>query len=367
MPDRSRVWNAVGWVGLAVALLVLLAALPTLTARGVAPVLEGLGYQGFVFAWVLLLTSRTRTVGVRTVFSVWVLGAFGGSLLSLVLSWPFHGALDRQAAASVWGVPLVDAVVETLPVLALVVASGYARRGPPSLSDALVLGLAVGGGMAFLEDGLYGRVTGDGFAGALPWSLLLPTITRGEFLVLGEAGRAVETAIVLYHPGWAAVQGLAVGAVLFFRGKFLTWLCPVVAFAACILSHALVNQYVWSANHFEAVPAWTSAASAVTLGGLLPGLLLLGGLAAAILLDRGMLRWAEARDRMFPRPALWQVVRAAGAGDVRRGARLGAYRHALNAAHLSMWRWVRGFASLDPNDAVRVELGLRRLKERAQG
>ncbi|HEU5439994.1 MAG TPA: PrsW family glutamic-type intramembrane protease [Ktedonobacterales bacterium] len=289
---RRIPWGLVARVGLLLTVLVFVLQLPFFVAGRAEQVTQELAQMLYVFLWMLLATSWTRTVPLSMLVSFWFVGLYPVVALSVMVGQPVAAALglDSPMVYAFW-VPLTEEALKALPILLFFAFA--ARRGTwqHAASDGLLLGCAVGSGFAFHEDAMFRRIGGDGWSAAAPWSYFFPTL-----------GQGVEP--VLSHTGWTALVGLAIGFAFLYRRRRWVWLLPLGAYVIVALDHMISNYTSGSAG----TSGLTAMLYALDLNGLLPVLALLGGLLAALVLEHRALRQAASRDRWFP------PIRLAGFG-----------------------------------------------------
>ena len=239
--------------------------------------------QGYVVAWVLLVTSFTRTVPLRTLATFWFVGVFPVMALALLIDRPMEALVDGGELASSYLGPLVEDLIKPLPVLVLF--AYRLKRGTWQLSatDGLLLGLMVGAGFSFHEDAGYGRTWGGGF-GDTSWSFLFPTV--GEFRGDVLPGHDVMTALV----------GLAIGFAFFCRKYRFAWVMPVVVWLVVLTEHVTGNLADLAGN----LPRAAEVIRTLILGGQGVAGLLVAGIVAAVILEWRALRSITERDPLFP-------------------------------------------------------------------
>jgi RsiW-degrading membrane proteinase PrsW (M82 family) len=316
-------WQVVGRAGVALTLLVFLWQSPFFVWSDLSRVGTYLVQQGFVVAWVLLVTSFTRTVPLRTVATFWFVGVFPVMALALLVDRPLEAMLDGGKLVSAYLGPLVEDLIKPLPVLALF--AYRARRGGWQLSptDGLLLGLMVGAGFAFHEDAGYGRVWGGGF-GDTSWSFLFPTV--GEFRGDVLPGHDVMTALV----------GLAIGFAFLYRRYRFAWVLPLVTWLIVLIEHVTGNLADLAGN----LPRTAEVIRMLTLGGQGVVALLVGGTAAAVILELRVLRTVTERDSLFPPIRIGEfteVLQQRSRAGVSRVQAMLAYVHQRRSVYYSVW------------------------------
>jgi RsiW-degrading membrane proteinase PrsW (M82 family) len=316
-------WQLVGRAGAALTLLVFLWQSPFFVWSDLPRVGTYLVQQGFVVAWMLLVTSFTRTVPLRTLATYWFVGVFPVMAFALLVDRPLEAMLDGGKLVSAYLGPLVEDLIKPLPVLAFF--AYRARRGGWQLSptDGLLLGLVVGAGFAFHEDAGYGRVWGGGF-GDTSWSVLFPTV--GEFRGDVLPGHDVMTALV----------GLAIGFAFFYRRYKFAWVLPVVTWLVVLIEHVTGNLADLAGN----LPRPAEVIRMLILGGQGVAALLVGGIVAAVILEWRVLRSITERDPLFP-PIRFEkftdTFKERTRASLRRIQAMLAYVHQRRSVYYSVW------------------------------
>jgi RsiW-degrading membrane proteinase PrsW (M82 family) len=308
--QRARVLGVLAYVGLAIALITLVAALPHITrSAGVGRFVA----DAFAESWTLLLlfaaTAGVRTLPVRAYLGVFFVGTLGTSSLARLVGTP----LTRHAAPNDYlvfagYVPLTEEVLKILPALLVVAFVGRRREARPSAADIMLMGACSGAGFALYEDALFGR-GGPHWSAAPPLSLLVPSgrIDEVPGISLFFAGHLIYSALL--------ALGIAVTA-LYARRSLLCRAAAPLAFAISFGEHATGNALLISGGR---VPWWVRLGEYLSLDGWLSTLTLVAGVAWVLRVE-----WRAATR--VPRPhATWLRIRPAEAG--RRMRRLAALQH----------------------------------------
>lgn len=343
MNQRSKLdlWSVVANVGLALSLLILTRQLATVALWRPGDLLRQAAGQIWVVTWMMALTWKTRTLGLRAVVSYWLVGYFTVMVLVFVLVGPaawFFGESSRFVAG--YWAPLMEELAKTAPLAGFL---ALCRRRPhmqPAISDLILLGVVVGSGLAFHEDALWFRVAADGFGSSL-WGVLFPVfLWKGSFVVT--------------HVGWGAVLGLAVGIYAFFR--HVRWAATVAATIAAlvVLDHTRIN--------YRGGGLTGRLLDLLLFDGRLLAWLLLLGVGAALAFELWIQRCMAREDRVFPHAPL-RALRAVGRGDtlwrrVRAGLAYLRYHRGRTAVHYAIWRWRPDRFSLDPRSVAATLLAL---------
>jgi RsiW-degrading membrane proteinase PrsW (M82 family) len=290
--DRYRL---IALAGAGVAVLALLWNLGFFFRAGTGDVFTGLAYNGFVLAWMLVLTAGSRTVSLGTLGIYFLLGV-----------WAVAGAayLLEQGLVSVSGVEKTDSVVavwyasvaeEGFKVLAVVLFFVLARRREhrwPSISDGLLLGFVVGWGFKFHEDAHINMVTGHGWDAVTLLSAFLPTIELWNDQVYND------------HAVRGALEGLSIGAAaMLWHWRRVAWIVGLAGTALMFWGHVMWNYFVdhpGQAVGGEDAPFLFATLQDVLISGRLPVLVLLVGAVAGVVAESMILRWVGKRDPIFP-------------------------------------------------------------------
>lgn len=284
--DPSRRWDLVWRVAAAVTLLIFLWQWNFFlgnTFGGLVPerVWGYAVHHAYILAWLLLVTSFTRTVPLRTLASFWFVGVFSVMALTLLFTEPINDLFAGGQLSSAFFGPLVEDLIRPLPVLALFAYRAWRGGWQLSATDGLLLGFVVGAGFAFHEDAGYNRVWGGGWDA--PWGVLLPTLG------------ASRSALLPGHDTLTALVGLAIGFAFLYRRYRFAWAVPLVVWLIVFAEHTTGNL----ADISGALPLPAQIIRSLLLGGAaLPALLIIG-IVAAVLLESRILRTVAGRDALF--------------------------------------------------------------------
>jgi RsiW-degrading membrane proteinase PrsW (M82 family) len=335
-------WSLIGLIGLLLSLVIFLFQLRFFFSPGLPKAGANLLEHLYVLAWLLVATAFNRTLPVRTLVVFWFVGLYPALSLAVLAGLPVAALFGGNSGflADVWA-PVFEEVIKALPVALYLWLVARRNRWQTAATDGLLLGFAVGAGFAFHEDALAARVSGSGWLASI-WSPLLPTIEASGSLFQGAQ-------LTLGHAGWTALVGLALGLAFLYRKYRRAWLMPLVAFGLVILDHGLSN-YIGDLGRHSA-PLLVSALYALLLRGQLVVIVLLGGIAAALVLEQRMLHWASARDRHFPaiplsvlRRGLHWPLSWAGLYHLQE---VGEYLRSRRAAYYTLWVWRHGGADAE--------------------
>jgi hypothetical protein len=148
-------------------------------------------------------------------------------------------------------------------------------------------------------------------------------------------------------PAWDGLRGA--GATTLGFCAICAWLLPLAAFGLVILDHGLSN-YIGDLGRHTA-PFLVSALHALLLRGQLAVIVLLGSIAAVLVLEQRMLHWASARDRHFPAIPLSVLRRElrwplswAGLYHLQE---VSEYLRSRRSAYYTLWVWRHGGADAE--------------------
>lgn len=323
---------------------------------GLGEVLKGLAHHAFVLAFLLILTSRSRTVSLPMLGIFWLLGVWPVYSLAYFFEEPManrYGAGSMDEFVPVWWAPFVEETAKLLPVALFLLLAGRHGGRQPGMSDGLLLGFMVGAGVSFVEDA-HARevfVSGSGWTAATPWTAIFPTIS--------PIGRGV---FALNHALWASLSGLTFGAALLLRQWRWTWPIALAGPLLAVSNHATSNSLTGLAGLLARgnVSEPFATIRDVTDGGRLPLLVLVAGAIAVAIGDWIILRWVARRDRMFPGLSFAEFVRLARQSTSRPGfARLVAaerYLRLRRSLYFDGWRTKMAGASPEVSPAQFDEL-----------
>ena len=323
-----------GVAALALAAFVFLLQLPKFLSSPKA--MLDLVEMGYVCAWLMLVTTLTRTISVSTLLAFWLVGVYAVFTATLVVGQLIIPLTGNTIAFSTIVASITEETIKAAPVAGFLFLVVRRNGWQTSASDGLLLGYAVGAGFAFHEDAIKRVTSGSGWT-ATSWSALFPTL-------LYQSGRPT-----LGHDGWTALVGLALGLTTLLRHRPRARLIALAALAIVIADHGTAN---WIGRQGRHLPALVGGANVLLLNGHLAILLLATGIMTAILMDLRALRWAAVRDRWFPplrMSDLVQLIRRPITLEKLRvlGIALDYIRH-RRAAHFGAWRWRHRTAVRDP-------------------
>ncbi|MGZ8481160.1 MAG: PrsW family glutamic-type intramembrane protease [Candidatus Limnocylindria bacterium] len=249
-------------------------------------------HHAYILAWLLLVTSFTRTVPLRTLATFWFVGVFPVMALTLLVTEPINDLFaGGQLSSALFG-PLWEDLIKPLPVFALFAYRAWRGGWQMSATDGLLLGFVVGAGFAFHEDAGYNRVWGDGWDA--PWGLLFPTLGSSRSALL--PGHDVLTALV----------GLAIGFAFLYRRYRFAWVLPLAAWLIVVAEHITGNL----ADISGALPLPAEIIRGLLFGGQALPALLLSGIAVTVFLELRILRSIERQDPLFPPIASRDLLKA---------------------------------------------------------
>lgn len=220
-------------------------------------------------AFLLAVTSLTRSVRLRTLLSMFALGGF----VMGVEAFLSRTILPTSPAIRAFFVPILENVAFLLPPAVLL------WRKRPYLysfgaSDVMLLMAASASGFFLMEEAFI-RLNSDWHAGPV---FFAPSITETGNRLCGDY-------LCVSHPVWGALAGIAVGLALFARSKNTTLFWPIVAagIGLGVFDHFANNYGI--GNSKDALRALNTA---VMLNGWLPVVVFFVGLAAGVAVDLWM-------------------------------------------------------------------------------
>jgi len=316
---KSRPLDALPMLGFLVALVSFaFIAIPAIADGNGEQLLADVVAHSYVLIWMLAATVAVRTVGIRQVMTMFLSGFFLATAVAALLSRPL---LDRfgsnDMTVALW-VPLVEELSKAIPLVLLIWAYHRRRGQAHGVSELMMMGFAIGAGMAVHEDILYGRtiVSSNGTVfGSFsdPWGAAFPTFFNGS----GE--------MLTGHSGWGALIGLGLGlASVYRRHRILAACFALSGVLFAVIDHSAINMRGSLAPVVDAL----SLNHTLVIG------LLVAGLPLAIVYD--VLRRRH-RPPSLPHPGLklYRVGLITGA-DVWRGVlnffALGHYRRGWTSA-----------------------------------
>lgn len=162
------------------------------------------GAEGLVALWTALvflaslvvLTSATRTVSIRKVISLFLLGGFTMGLAHFVAQFLNHSALRD------FTVPTMEEMFKIAPVLFVLWRGRRSTTWTLGVTDVMLLATASGVGFGMVEDAYIRH--NHGWPGHIDW-LPLTEITGGR-LIVG-------------HGIWTALAGITLGLALLLRSR----------------------------------------------------------------------------------------------------------------------------------------------------
>ena len=343
--NRSRLLRLVTLAGVAVAVVVLVLDLGFFLRPGVPEVLGGLAHHAFVLGLMLVVTSGSRTVSLSTLGIFWLIGVWTVSVVGYVLESQLTSlfGVDSDSLFQVaWSGPIIEETTRLAPVAIFLLLAGRSGYRHPSMSDGMLLGFAVGAGVAFTEDAHIGEIllSGDGWGAAKPWSLILPTISPldslGEYLALNNAL-------------WAALSGLTIGVAVMLRHWRWTWPIALVGPLLSFTNHLMSNHYTTTEFGIEAIlrrgsdlPWIYDTIRNLTAGGRLQVVALIGGAIVVVVVELMILRWVGKRDRMFPPLSIGHsfglIVHATSKAGAAQLLAAGRYLRLRRCVYFAGWR-----------------------------
>lgn len=317
----SRRWPLIWRAAAALTLLIFFWQAPFFV-RDLDQVWSQLLHHGYILAWMLLVTSFTRTLPLRTLAAFWFVGLFPVMALVLLITRPMDSLLGGELGKFYFG-PLVEELIKPLPVVAFLAYRVWRKGWQLSATDGLLLGFVVGSGFAFHEDAGYGRVWGDGFA-RTQWSALFPTID-------GFRGQVMPG-----HDSLSALVGLALGFAFLYRRYRLAWTVPLAVWLIVIAEHITGNLRDISGR----ASALAELIRDLLLDGQLPFAILVSGIVVTVLLEWLVLRSIARRDPLFPPIPVTDflgALRQRSTGSLRRLQAMRVYARQRRSVYYTVW------------------------------
>jgi len=300
-------WKAVTSIAAALSIGIFLTVVPSLRGAGIAGLAKLSIYHLWTLAVLLIATYRVRSLMVGSIVRYWLVGVFAVFMVT------YFGAEQIGAGdTATWSAPVIYAAMCGV-VFAAAIYFGRRVWRHPGLSDLMVLGFAIGAGFEFHAAGASETVTASGFKANV--ALLAPSIVQSEGLFW--VGPAV----------WTSLLGLAVGLLVLHRHHAIA--AVGAAFMLVLLFGDLVSLHRAPAGSFDFMRQ-------LVFNGKLIGVLFLGGVVVAVLLDYRRLAQTAARDHLFPseRSHGARVVSEDGMDDdLLKPVLAGRYRRLRNGMH----------------------------------
>lgn len=278
----------------------------------------------YILAWLLLVTSFTRTLPLRTLAAFWFVGVFPVMALILLITRPIDALLGGGELASSFLGPLFEELIKPLPVVAFFAYRVWRRGWQLSASDGLLLGFVVGAGFAFHEDAAYDRIWGDGFGAHSPWGLLFPTLGSSRSTLLPG------------HDSLNALIGLAVGFAFLYRRYRYAWVVPLAVWLIVVADHITGN--IMDISGRGPLPA--EIIRTLLFDGVALLAMLVVGIVIAIFLEWRILRSIERQDPLFlpipPRDFL-SVLRHRTRTSLRRLQAMRVYARQRRSVYYTVW------------------------------
>jgi RsiW-degrading membrane proteinase PrsW (M82 family) len=280
-------------------------------------------HHAYILAWMLLVTSFTRTLPLRTLAAFWFVGVFPVMALTLLITRPMDELLGGGELVSAVLAPLVEELVKGLPVLAFLAYRVWRRSWQLSATDGLLLGYVVGAGFAFHEDAAYDRIWGSGFDDTT-FSFLFPTISefRGSMLP--------------GHDSLNALIGLGLGFGFLFRRYRFAWVVPVAAWLIVVAEHITGNLEDIAGN----APLPAEIIRGLLLGGQALIAILVIGIVAAVVIEWRILKSIERQDPLFPPIPMREflgVLRQRTRAGLRRLQAMRVYARQRRSVYYTVW------------------------------
>jgi RsiW-degrading membrane proteinase PrsW (M82 family) len=262
--ERARFALLMSNVGLIVAALSALAALPRLTrAGGLGLFTLDLAAQLWTLGLLFAAAGPVRTLGWRALLGAFLVGFLGLMGLARFVGRPIILALGTNSlvAGALW-VPITEELCKLVPLAFLLFFALRRSDARPSLLDVVLVTACAAAGFAISENASYGR--GVFSLSAAPFvSWLTPAANKGTAFgwTMAQSGHLVHSALL----------ALGIGFVMLYRGRLpRAWIIPVIAVSAVLIEHCSQNaMIVGGLNRYVA-----EFCMIITLGGRLCALLL---------------------------------------------------------------------------------------------
>ena len=262
--ERARFALLMSNVGLIVATLSALAALPRLTkAAGLGLFSLDVAAQLWTVGLLFAAAGPARTLGWRALLGAFLVGFLGLMGLARLVGRPVILALGTNSlvAGALW-VPITEELCKLVPLAFVLFFALRRSNARPSLLDVVLVTACAAAGFAISENASYGR--GVFSLSAAPFvSWLSPAANKGSAFgwTMVQTGHLVHSALL----------ALGIGFVVLYRGRLpRAWIIPVVAVSAVLVEHCSQNaMIVGGLNRYVA-----EFCMIITLGGRLCALLL---------------------------------------------------------------------------------------------
>jgi len=262
--ERARFALLMSNVGLIVATLSALAALPRLTkAAGLGLFSLDVAAQLWTVGLLFAAAGPARTLGWRALLGAFLVGFLGLMGLARLVGRPVILALGTNSlvAGALW-VPITEELCKLVPLAFVLFFALRRSNARPSLLDVVLVTACAAAGFAISENASYGR--GVFSLSAAPFvSWLSPAANKGSAFgwTMVQTGHLVHSALL----------ALGIGFVVLYRGRLQrAWIIPVVAVSAVLVEHCSQNaMIVGGLNRYVA-----EFCMIITLGGRLCALLL---------------------------------------------------------------------------------------------
>jgi RsiW-degrading membrane proteinase PrsW (M82 family) len=273
--ERARFALSMSNVGLIIATLSALAALPRLTkAAGLGLFTVDLAAQLWTVGLLFIAAGPARTLGWRALLGAFLVGFLGLMGLARFVGRPVILALGTNSlvAGALW-VPITEELCKLLPLAFLLFFTLRRTEARPSLLDLVLITAFAAAGFTISENASYGR--GVFSLSAAPFvSWLSPAANKGSAFgwTVVQTGHLVHSALL----------ALAVGFVVLYRGRLRrAWIIPMVAVSAVLIEHCSQNAMIAGGlNRYVG-----EFCMIITLGGRLCALLLVLGMGYVMALE----------------------------------------------------------------------------------
>ena len=268
----ARITKLVALVGLAISVLTVFVALPTLVKGGGSDhFVSNIFAHLWTIAILIVVVGTARTLNWLALVGMGLTGFLAISGLAYAVGRPVVQALGENSTfATVIYVPFTEEVLKALPALLILIFAVRRSQTRPSAVEMALVGAVIGSGFALYEDAQFHR-GGFNFAAMPIISIINPTASGDGSLHIAYsgAGHMVYTMLIVF--------GLAIGFLYRRRYWWAKFAIPVT-FVIALTEHCTQNYAtVVAAGHGD--HAIFNLLRVLTLWGWLSSLLLIAGVA----------------------------------------------------------------------------------------
>jgi hypothetical protein len=269
---RARITRLIALVGLAISVITVFAALPTLMKGGGSNhFVSNIFAHLWTIAILIVVVGTARTLNWMALIGMGLTGFLAISGLAYAVGRPVVTAMGETSTfATVIYVPFTEEVLKALPALLILIFAARRSATRPSAVEMALVGAIIGSGFALYEDAQFHR-GGFDFAAMPIISIINPTANSDSslHLVYSGAGHMVYTTLIVF--------GLALGFLYRRRYWWAKIAIPVTFIIACT-EHCTQN-YASVVAAGQGSHAIFNLLRVLTLWGWLSSLLLIAGIA----------------------------------------------------------------------------------------